>query len=81
MRVNGFPLAMAGTGRVFEVTVINGGSGMKRKLSDMGLVPGTPLRVISGCYPGPLLIEIKGSRLGLGYGIAHKVMVKETANG
>jgi ferrous iron transport protein A len=80
MAEHSMPLSMAGAGRLLTVTEIIGGAGIKRRLSDLGLTPGVPVIVMSGCHPGPLLIDIRGSRLGLGFGVAHKIMVKEVEN-
>jgi Fe2+ transport system protein FeoA len=79
--VNGsIPLAMASPGKGLTVTGIKAGWGLQRRLADMGLTPGTPIMVVNGCHSGPLLIDIRGSRLGLGFGVAQKVMVKEADN-
>ncbi len=72
------PLSLAGIGKPLTVTGINAGCGLRNRLADMGLTIGSAVRVVSGCHPGPLLIDIRGSRLGLGFGAAQKVMVKET---
>jgi len=74
------PLSMAGAGKILLVTGVKGGFGLQRRLADMGLTPGAKVMVLSGCHPGPLLIDIRGSRLGLGFGVAQKIMVKEATN-
>jgi ferrous iron transport protein A len=74
------PLSLASAGKMLMVTGINAGFGLQRRLTDMGLIPGTPVMVVSGCHPGPLLIDIRGSRLCLGFGVAQKIMVKETTD-
>jgi ferrous iron transport protein A len=74
------PLSLAGAGKKLTVTGINAGFGLQRRLADMGLIPGTPVMVVNGCHPGPLLVDIRGSRLGLGFGVAQKIMVKEAEN-
>lgn len=71
------PLSLAGTGKVLRVTGVNGGCGLRRRLAELGLTPGVAVTVMSGCHPGPLLIDIRGSRLSLGFGVAQKIMVKE----
>jgi ferrous iron transport protein A len=74
------PLSLAGAGKKLTVTGINAGWGLQRRLADMGLIPGTTVVVVSGCHPGPLLIDIRGSRLGLGFGVAQKIIVKEATD-
>lgn len=75
------PLSLAGTGKVLKVTAVGGGWGLRRRLAELGLTPGVPVTVMSGCHPGPLLIDLRGSRLSLGFGVAQKIMVKETEVG
>jgi ferrous iron transport protein A len=74
------PLSLAGAGKMLTVTGIRGGWGMRRRLADMGLTTGAIVMVINGCHPGPLLIDIRDSRLGLGFGVARKIMVKEAGD-
>ena len=75
------PLAMATPGETVQVVGIRAGRGLARKLTDMGLTPGVQVRVINGLRPGPVIIELRGSRLALGHGVAHKIMVTEGEGG
>jgi len=47
----------------------------------MGLTPGIQVSVMHSQYAGPVLINLRGSRLGLGYGMAQKILVKEVKDG
>jgi len=78
MASGGVPLAMASPGKLLTVIGINAGWGLQRRLTDMGLTPGVQIRVMNGQYAGPVLIDLRGSRLGLGRGVAQKIMVKES---
>jgi len=66
---------MVSPGEVVKVVTVRAGWGLQRRLADMGLTPGVQIRVINSQRPGPVVIDIRGSRLALGYGIAHKIMV------
>ncbi len=69
------PLSMVSPGEVVKVVTVRAGWGLQRRLADLGLTPGVQIRVINSQRPGPVVIDIRGSRLALGYGIAHKIMV------
>jgi len=69
---------MASPGRLLTVIGINAGRGLQRRLTDMGLTPGVQIRVMNGQCAGPVLIDLRGSRLGLGRGVAQKILVKES---
>lgn len=75
------PLAMVSPGEEVTMVDIRAGRGLTRRLADMGLIPGTPLRVITSQMSGPILIDLRGSRLVLGHGIAQKIMVEAGKNG
>jgi len=75
------PLPMVSPGEVVQVADIRGGWGLTRRLANMGLLPGTNIRVISSQMPGPVVIEVKGTRLALGYGMAQKILVTEVESG
>lgn len=78
MTNQGMPLAMAKPGELVVVTGIKAGRGLQRRLADMGLTPGVQIRMINSGLPGPVLIDLRGSRLALGRGIALKILVKES---
>jgi ferrous iron transport protein A len=80
MTEKGFPLTFADSGKKLEITAITGGCGMSQRLADMGLTVGSRVSIVSGNSGGPLVVDVRGSRLGLGCSIAHKIMVREIAN-
>lgn len=54
-----------------------GGRGFERRLSDMGLTPGTRITVVkSAPFHGPLEVLVRGSRLALGRGVAERIYVE-----
>jgi ferrous iron transport protein A len=71
------PLAMARAGELVTVTGVRAGWGLQRRLADMGLTPGVQIRVINSQTPGPVLIDLRGSRVALGRGIAQKIVVEK----
>ena len=75
--VQPMPLAMASPGEVVQVVNIRAGGGLTRRLADMGLLPGVNIKVISSQMPGPVIIDLRGTRLALGYGVAQKILVVE----
>ena len=47
-----------------------------KRLADMGLVPGTKIKILRKAIFGPIEVEAKGSKLVLGRGLAAKIFVK-----
>ncbi len=68
-------LAMVGSSRDVTLVEINAGRGLKQRLANMGLVPGTVLRVVSNGSVGPFVVAVKDTRIMLGRGMAHKMLV------
>jgi ferrous iron transport protein A len=54
---------------------IEAGRGLNSRLASMGLVPNVKITVINNGHPGPFIINVKGTRMMLGRGMAHKIMV------
>ena len=77
MTGQGMPLAMVRPGELVTVIGVRAGWGLQRRLADMGLTPGVQIRVINSQMPGPIIIDLRGSRLVLGHGMAHKIMITE----
>lgn len=76
MTNHAMPLAMAQPGETVTVIGVRAGWRLQRRLADMGLTPGVQIRVINSQMAGPLLIDLRGSRVGLGRGVAQKILVK-----
>jgi Fur family ferric uptake transcriptional regulator len=70
-------LASCLRGEVVEIADVLGGHGLKQRLLAMGLTRGTLVSVLSG--DGPVVVEVRGSRMALGRGEAAKVIVKQPA--
>lgn len=70
------PLVMAGIGEEVKIVSIRAGRGLNQHLADMGLTPGTVIKIINKQGAGPMLIDFRGSRLILGFSAAQKVMVE-----
>lgn len=73
------PLGILAIGTEARITKIHGGRGLVRRLSEMGFTPGTKVKIVHNCNPyvGPVLLEVKDSRIALGRGVAMKIMVEE----
>ena len=71
------PLGFLPEGRVAVIVDIHGGRNIITRLIAMGLTIGSKIRVVKSIGPGPVLIEVRDTRLALGRGIAMKIMVKE----
>ncbi|MHA1653294.1 MAG: FeoA family protein [Candidatus Thorarchaeota archaeon] len=48
-----------------------------RRLMDLGLTRGCVFKVIQGGTRGPVLIEVRGTRIALGQRIADRLLVEE----
>ena len=47
-----------------------------KRLSDLGLTPGTQVTVVkSAPFNGPLEVSVRGSRLAIGRGMANRILV------
>ncbi len=55
-----------------------GGFGAARRLAEMGLTPGVQIEVVRRApLRGPIEIEVRGTRLVLGFGLASRIAVKK----
>jgi len=72
-----YRLTEAGINKELVFVRVDSGSGATQKLTDMGLIPGVRLKVLHNVGRGPVKISLKDSKLALGHGIAHRVIVRE----
>ena len=69
------PLEVVQVGRRVRLLALNAGRGLQGRLVAMGLVSGVEIKVLRNSMHGPILIEVKGSRIMLGRGMAQKILV------
>lgn len=59
-----------------EIAEIRAGRGLSARLADMGFYSGVVIEVVSNFGRGPLIIAKEGVRVGLGFGMAHRIWVR-----
>ena len=69
------PLSAVSAGSSVLLRRIRAGQDLEARLSAMGFVPGVTVTVHRNSPHGPLLVEVKGSRVMLGRGMAEKMAV------
>ena len=67
---------MVGAGETVRLVKVNAGRGLNSRLAAMGLVANTEITVVSNSHTGPFVVTVKQSKVMLGKGMAHKIMVK-----
>ena len=70
-----FPLSTTQIGDRNAIAQILSGKNMERRLSQMGLTLGSEVQVISKTTSGSVIICIQDEQIGLGAGMANRVMV------
>jgi len=69
-----FPLAMVSIGETVCLERIQGSESIIQRLTALGLTPGVALSIVQDSG-GALLISVRDTRIALGRGMAHHVMV------
>lgn len=65
---------MAGEGASVRVTALRGGTGLDRRVTELGLGIGSEITVLQR-QGGGLVLARDGMRVAIGGGIAHKILV------
>jgi ferrous iron transport protein A len=74
-------LTRAAPGENVVIAAVRAGWGLKRRLADIGLTPGTEVKVISSGRPGRVVLDLNGLSLALGHGVAGKIVVSAAGSG
>ncbi|MBY9000390.1 MAG: ferrous iron transport protein A [Candidatus Heimdallarchaeota archaeon] len=59
---------------IVEIRGVKSGHKARIFLADLGVLEGVKLRIIKN-NTGPIIVEVKGTRVAIGRGIAHKIEV------
>jgi ferrous iron transport protein A len=70
------PLAEAACHQPLRLVGIIGGHAVKKRLLDLGLNPGSEIRIVKRSHHGPVIVAVKTySRLAIGRGMAANIFV------
>lgn len=74
---NVLPLINLLDGQRGIVSFIEGGRGTSQRLADLGLTPGTEVKVVKcALFRGPVMISVRGTTLAIGRGLAARIFVR-----
>lgn len=70
------PLINLKPGEVAEIVSVVGGWMATKRLADLGLTPGTKIKVLRRApFWGPIEVEVRGSKIVLGRRLTAKILV------
>lgn len=69
-------LSMTSPGEQVRLVSVQGGHELRKRLADLGLNIGEVLQIVQSDLNGPIILAVKDSRLALGRGMAHRIMVE-----
>lgn len=75
MAENLISLDMLNIGEEARLVTVLGGRWIRRRLSALGLCPGTKVTMIQNAGWGPVILGVMDSRVALGRGMAQKILV------
>lgn len=69
-------LSLAAEGISAKVRDMQAGTGMEKRLKDMGILRNEHVEVVKNDSKGPVIINVKGAQIALGRGVAQKIVVE-----
>jgi len=70
------PLLMLSEGEEATVAYVDGGLGIRKKLTNMGIIPGKKIRIFKGAGPGPRVVIVDETKIMIGHGMLHRIFVE-----
>jgi ferrous iron transport protein A len=70
------PLSEVEAGQTVKLVSVDAGGDLKQRLAAMGLLPNVQITVVRNWHCGRLIVNVKNTKVILGRGMAHKVMVQ-----
>jgi ferrous iron transport protein A len=75
------PLSLAPIGEPMTIVDVRAGWRLRHRLTVLGLVRGAVVEVVQSPGHGPVVLAVGDSRLVLGRGASHKVLVEPALHG
>lgn len=70
------PLFMLSEGETARVAYIHGGHGIRKRLADIGIIPGKSIGISHGAGHGPRIVKVDETKVMLSRGMLHKILVE-----
>lgn len=70
------PLSQVEAGQTVRLVSVDAGIDLKQRLAAMGLLPNVQITVVRNWHCGRIIVNVKNTKVVLGRGMAHKVMVR-----
>ncbi len=74
------PLSLAPSGEPMTIVDVRAGRRLRHRLSGMGLIPGAVVEIVQSLGHGPVILAVGDTRLALGRGASHKVLVEPASD-
>lgn len=74
------PLSQAIVGQKVSLASIDAGRELNSRLAAMGMVPNVIMTIVNSGSSGPFVVNVKGSKIVLGRGMADKIIVRNVNN-
>ncbi len=71
------PLSLVKPGERVRVSAIQAGHRFRTRLHAMGLTLGSTLEVLNSVRGHPVVLQVMGSRVAIGYRMAQKILVRK----
>lgn len=65
------------TGNTYIVENLNLPVNLERRLEALGVISGTPLKILNSKKQGAVIIYVRGSRFAVGYNIAKNIKIRK----
>ncbi|HFD39409.1 MAG TPA: ferrous iron transport protein A [Anaerolineae bacterium] len=72
---NGTNLSNVKSGQIVRIQNIRGGHNFLSRLASLGFTPGARLQVVQNYGHGPIIVNVRDTRVALGRGEAAKILV------
>jgi Fur family transcriptional regulator, ferric uptake regulator len=69
------PLSMIPAGEKVKIVELAVGAALVHRLRSMGVKVNQEIEVLNNNFHGPFLVKVQGSRIALGHGVTHRVLV------
>jgi len=72
------PLSELASGEQATFVELRGGRGVRGRLTSLGFTPGVPIIMVQNYGWGPLIVEVRGTRVALGRHEAKHILVQRS---
>ena len=71
------PLTESIKDNIVRIVLVSGGHGFRQRMSELGIIPNSFIKIIKNDNIGPIIVMVKNARIAIGRGMGKRIFYEQ----